>query len=246
MKNVKQLIEEKNKYLEKIQSLKKDIENFTKEKPVGLTNQQYKELRELKEKNETSYNDIKEALNKTFIKNLAELDTIKEEKEIYMMAHNVIDINIHHAFEAEYKEKIIAILNKYKGRKVGEKTKEKIREEIKALDTDVIQSVALRIEYKYICVYIKNTNIEIEIHKADNDNWLNDGAKEKINDLRVYGCDKYSYIENVIQFAKEKLGEKKTLEAFISEEMKTIREKIRQYNNFYSVNDNFKISEYRL
>ena len=246
MKNVKQLIEEKNKYLEKIQSLSKGIKNFTEEKPVGLTNQQYKELRELKEKNETSYNDIKEALNKTFIKNLAELNTIKEERKVYEMAHNVIDINIHHAFETQYKEKIIAILNKYKGRKVGEKTKEKIREEIKALDTDVIQSVALRIEYKYICVYIKNTNIEIEIHKADNDNWLNDGAKEKINDLRVYGCDKYSYIENVIQFAKEKLEEKKTLETFISKEMKTIREKIRQYNNFYSVNDNFKISEYRL
>ena len=82
MKNVKQLIEEKNKYLEKIQSLKKDIENFTKEKPVGLTNQQYRELRELKEKNETSYNDIKEALNKTFIKNLAELNTIKEERKV--------------------------------------------------------------------------------------------------------------------------------------------------------------------
>ena len=246
MKNVKQLIEEKNKYLEKIQSLSKGIKNFTEEKPVGLTNQQYKELRELKEKNETSYNDIKEALNKTFIKNLAELNTIKEERKVYEMAHNVIDINIHHAFETQYKGKIIEILNKYKGRKVGEKTKEKIREEIKALDTDVIQSVALRIEYKYICVYIKNTNIEIEIHKADNDNWLNDGAKEKINDLRVYGCDKYSYIENVIQFAKEKLEEKKTLETFISKEMKTIREKIRQYNNFYSVNDNFKISEYRL
>ena len=54
MKTVKQLIEEKNKYLEKIQSLRKEIENFTEEKPVGLTNQQYKELRELKKKNETS------------------------------------------------------------------------------------------------------------------------------------------------------------------------------------------------
>lgn len=244
MKNVKQLIEEKNKYLEKIQSLRKEIENFIKEKPVGLTSQQYKELRELKEKNETSYNDIKEALDKIIVKNLTELDTIKEEREIYMMAHNVIDINIHHAFEAEYKGKIIEILNKYKSRKVGEKTKEKIREEIKALDTDVIQSVVLRIKYDYICIYIKNTNIEIEVHKVDN--WLNDGNKEKINDLRVYGCDKYSYIENVIQFAKEKIEEKKTLEAFISEEMKVIREKIRNYNNFYSVNDNFKIDEYKL
>ena len=244
MKNVKQLIEEKNKYLEKIQSLKKDIKKFIEEKPVGLTSQQYKELRELKEKDETSYNDIKEALNKTFEKNIAELDVIKQEREIYEMAHNVIDINIHHAFEIQYKEKIITILNKYKGRKVGEKTKEKIREEIKALDTDVIQSVVFRIEYDYICVYIKNTNIEIEVHKVDN--WLNDGNKEKINDLRVYGCDKYSYIEDIIQFAKEKLQEKKTLETFISEEMKVIREKIKQYNKFYSTNDNFKISEYRL
>ena len=244
MKNVKQLIEEKNKYLEKIQSLSKEIENFTEEKPVGLTNQQYKELRELKKENETSYNDIKEALNKTFVKNLAELNTIKEERKVYEMAHNVIDINIHHAFETQYKEKIIEILNKYKSRKVGEKTKEKIREEIKALDTDVIQSVVLRVEYNYICVYIKNTNIEIEVHKVDN--WLNDGNKEKINDLRVYGCDKYSYIENVIQFAKEKLQEKKTLDTFISEEMKVIREKIKQYNNFYSNNDCFKIDEYKL
>ena len=244
MKTVKQLIEEKNNYLHKVQELRKEIENFTEEKPVGLTNQQYKELRELKEKNETSYNDIKETLNKIFVKNLAELDTIKEEKEIYIMAYNVIDINIHHAFETQYKEKIIAVLNKYKSRKVGEKTKEKIREEIKALDTDVIQSVVLRVEYNYICVYIKNTNIEIEVHKVDN--WLNDGNKEKINDLRVYGCDKYSYIENVIQFAKEKLQEKKTLETFISEEMKVIKEKIKQYNNFYSNNDCFKIDEYKL
>lgn len=244
MKNVKQLIEEKNSYLHKVQELRKEIENFTKEKPVGLTNQQYKELRELKEKNETSYNDIKGALNKTFEKNMAELDVIKQEREIYEMAHNVIDINIHHAFETQYKEKIIAILNKYKGRKVGEKTKEKIKEEIKALDTDVIQSVVLRIEYNYICVYIKNTNIEIEIHRVDN--WLNDGTKEKISDLRVYGCDKYSYIEDIIQFAKEKLQEKKTLETFISEEMKVIKEKIRVYNNFYSSNNNFKIDEYRL
>lgn len=244
MKNVKQLIEEKNKYLEKIQSLKKGIEKFIEEKPVGLTSQQYKELMELKKKNETSYNDIKEALDKIIVKNLTELDTIKEEREIYMMAHNVIDINIHHAFEVEYKGKIIEILNKYKSRKVGEKTKEKIREEIKALDTDVIQSVVFRIEYNYICVYIKNTNIEIEIHRVDN--WLNDGTKEKISDLRVYGCDKYSYIEDIIQFAKGKLEEKKALETFISEEMKVIREKIRNYNNFYSVNDNFKIDEYRL
>lgn len=244
MKNVKQLIEEKNSYLHKVQELGKEIEKFTDKKLVGLTNQQYKELRELKKRNETSYNEVKGALNKTFEKNIAELDVIKQERKVYEMAHNVIDINIHHTFETQYKEKIIAILNKYKGRKVGEKTKEKIREEIKALDTDVIQTVVFRIEYNYICVYIKNTNIEIEIHKVDN--WLNDGNKEKINDLRVYGCDKYSYIEDIIQFAKEKLQEKKTLETFISEEMKVIREKIKQYNNFYSVNDNFKINEYKL
>ena len=105
MKNVKQLIEEKNSYLHKVQELGKEIEKFTDKKLVGLTNQQYKELRELKEKNETSYNDIKEALNKTFIKNLAELNTIKEERKIYEMAYNVININIHHAFETQYKEK---------------------------------------------------------------------------------------------------------------------------------------------
>ena len=52
MKTVKQLIEEKNNYLHKVQELRKEIENFIKEKPVGLTSQQYKELRELKEKNE--------------------------------------------------------------------------------------------------------------------------------------------------------------------------------------------------
>lgn len=209
---------------------------------------QYKRLmHEGKEKQATSfYCNIKEITEK----NRLEKKELEKKKNIYQLAYEMIDINIMTAFETLHKEEILNILNKYVKKRIGQKTKEKIENELKAIDNNInrcyldINEGGLISENKITFFYSINFNIEITLNKDVLGNWLNEDG-EKIKDFYNFYTTNYKYIDNVISLATQKVEEKEKIEKETEEEIKKLKEKIRSFNNFYCKSEkSFIINEY--
>lgn len=249
MKNLNELLKEKALYSKKIREIQDGIRNFNK--PIRPDMEQMKQYKKLMHKDEQQaasfYCNIKEITEK----NRLEKKELEKQKNIYQLAYEMVDINIITAFENLHKKKILNILNKYVKKRVGEKTKEKIENELKTIDNN-IKSCYLDIKYDMftgkneIIFYLSNFDFEIKINFYEADNWLNENG-EPINDIYNYTTANYKYIDDILQLATQKEIEKERLQKEIENEIKAIREKIRSFNNFYCNNENsFKIDEYSI
>lgn len=249
MKNLNELLEEKALYSKKMQKLQDSIRNF--DKPICPNMEQMKEYKKLmREGNEQQaavfYTSIKEITEK----NRKEKKVLEKQKNIYQLAYEMVDINIMTAFETLHKKKILDILNKYVKKRIGQKTKEKIEEELKEIDENIKSC--------YLCInnglvwndnnvtffYGSNFNIKIELNKDIPGTWLNEDG-QKIENIYNFYTTNYKYIDNILQLATEKIEEKEKLEKEIEKELKELKEKIRNFNNFFCKSEkSFIINEY--
>lgn len=249
MKNLNELLQEKQKFTIGKDKANEKYYNFNK--PTHPDMEQMKEYKKLlREGNEQQAKEYYIGIKEITEKNRLEKKELEKKKNIYQLAYEMININIITAFENLHKEEILNVLNKYVKKRVGEKTKEKIENEIKALDEN-IKSCYLDIKYDMfgkneIILYYGNFDFEIKINFYEVDNWLNENG-EKINDICNYTTANYKYIDDILQLAKEKTEEKEKLEEETEKAIKKLKEKIRSFNNFYCYSENkFKIDEYSI
>ena len=247
MKTLQELLQEKEVYRNNIYSLDEKIKNF--DKPTTLSKEEFGNFRKLvkagqEEKAQNYYKEIKEVTDK----NKQELNKLKQQKNIYDLSYNIIDVNIITVFSNLYKKKIIEILNKFINKRIGEKTEIKIENELKEIDEN-INYIYLKYNSRftsdnYIYINFSNFNIEIEFNQIYNDSWLNEKG-ELIQDISNYITNTYSYIDNILQLATEKVEEKKQLEEETEKEVKRLKEKIENFNSFYCGKQEryFKIDE---
>lgn len=247
MKNLNELLEEKQGYYNIFLKLDNTIQEF--EKPVSLSCEEYKTYKAMMRegKEEEAQNYYKEIKAK-YAENEKELNNLEKQLDVYRLSNNLIDCNIIIVFTNLYKEKILNILNKYVKKRVGEKTKEKIENEIKALDENIISvyvGIGEYLHYNFIRIYYNKTRVKIEFSKINNDNWLNENG-EKIQDIDSYISNKYNYIDDIKELAIQKINDKKKIKKEVEEQIKQLKKKIREFNKFYCSNEEFKIDEYAL
>ena len=250
MKTLNELLAEKEGYYNNFLKLDATIQEFNK--PTTLNKEEFKQykamIREGKEEEANNYyTQIKEITDA----NKQELNELKRQKDVFKLAYNLIDVNIITVFSSLYKDKIINILNEFINKRVGEKTEIKIKNELKEIDENINY---IYIKYNgsfasdnYVYIYFSNFNIEIEFSKINSDSWLNEKG-ELIQDISNYITNTYSYIDNILQLATEKVEEKKQLEEETEKEIKRLKEKIENFNSFYCGKQEryFKIDEYNI
>ena len=195
-------LEEKNKAL----SGKLDYKELIKAKKSGDTNK-YRML-------ELQQDDI-----------IHQVDKNRKRIEVLEVCNSIEKNNYRYNFLTENIEKINAILNKYRNKRIGEKTKQKIKDEIKNISTDIRYVI---IEYKSITI---GFNINIKEITLYSQTWFND--EENINT----GCN-ITNVEynNIEEKAKELLEEKEQIENLKMELDKKIREfdrKVSYCNELY-------------
>ena len=189
----------------------------------------YEEIKELEEKNKAlsdklNYKELIKAkksgdMNKYRMLELQQDDIIhqvdknRKRIEVLEVCNSIEKNNYRYNFLTENIEKINAILNKYRNKRIGEKTKQKIKDEIKNISTDIRYVI---IEYKSITI---GFNINIKEITLYSQTWFND--EENIN----IGCN-ITNVEynNIEEKAKELLEEKEQIENLKMELDKKIRE----------------------
>lgn len=249
MKNLNELLQEKQKFAIEKDKANEKYYNFNK--PTHPDMEQMKQYKNLLHEDEQRAKEYYCKIKEVAEKNRLEKKELEKQKNIYQLAYEMVDINIITAFENLHKKKILDILNKYVKKRIGQKTKEKIENEIKKIDEN-IKSCYLDIKYDMftgkneIIFYYGNFDFEIKINFYKADNWLNENG-EPINDIYNYTTTNYKYIDDILQLATQKEIEKERLQKEIENEIKAIREKIRSFNNFYCNDENkFKIDEYSI
>ena len=201
----------------------------------------YEEIKELEEKNKAlsdklNYKELIKAkksgdMNKYRMLELQQDDIIhqvdknRKRIEVLEVCNSIEKNNYRYNFLTENIEKINAILNKYRNKRIGEKTKQKIKDEIKNISTDIRYVI---IEYKSITI---GFNINIKEITLYSQTWFND--EENIN----IGCN-ITNVEynNIEEKAKELLEEKEQIENLKMELDKKIREfdrKVSYCNELY-------------
>ena len=250
MKTLQELLQKKEEFYTKMLETSEKYYNF--DKPIRPNREQMEQYAKLmKEGNEQQATKYYTSIKRITEKNRLEKKELKKQRDIYKLAYEMIDINIMIAFETLHKKKFLNVLNKYVKKRIGEKTKKKIEEELKALDKNIkrcylsINSGLVgnnNIEFIYSDYYI-----EITLNKDVPGTWLNENGEE-IKDIYNYYTYNYKYIDNILQLATEKIKEKEKIEEEAGKEIKAIREKIRNFNNnFYCKNEKeFKIDEYSI
>lgn len=237
MKNLNELLQEKKLYLKKMEDVQNSIRNFNK--PTHPDMEQMMKYKKLMHEDEQQAKEYYIG-----IKEVAEKNRLEKQKNIYQLAYEMIDINIITAFETLHKKKILDILNKYVKKRVGEKTKEKIENELKAIDEN-IKNCYLNIRNDKLTFYCGNFDFSIKITFYRKDNWFN--KNKAINDICNYSTANYKYIDDILQLATQKVEEKEKLEKEIKKELEKLEEKIRNFNNFYCNSEKkFKIDEYSI
>ena len=248
MKTLNELLAEKEGYRKNIKLFDEKIQNF--DKPTTITNEefkQYKAMLKAGENEDAQSHYIK--LKAKYAKNEQELNELEKQLDVNRLSNNLINCNIIIVFSNLYKNKIIQILNKYVKKRVGEKTKDKIEEEIKALDKNINHVYINTGEYihnNYVYMSFSKFDLKIEFTKNIKDNWLNE-KKELINNIDNVENDNYSYIDNIKELAIQKINDKKKIKKEVEEQIEQLKKKVREFNNFYCKNEKeFKIDEYSI
>ena len=196
----------------------------------------YEEIKELEEKNKAlsgklDYKELIKAkksgdMNKYRMLELQQdniihqVDKNRKRIEVLEVCNSIEKNNYRYNFLAENIEKINVILNKYRNKRIGEKTYEKMKNEIKNISTD-IRYVIIDMEYWNITIGF-NVNIEEITLFAKDRNWFQgENEIELINKM-----EKIEY-DNIEKLAQELINEKNDLK----QKQVELNKKIREFNN---------------
>ena len=149
------------------------------------------------------------------------------ETELKILKHNAEIAFIH-----EYLPLVLDILNQYKGKRIGEKTEEKIRNTIKekyniGVSFNHSKDITL---YAYNYYALNRTNIEIcaKYNNEAKDYYRNFNAENKLNELSVDMFHvKDNYIEDIEAYIKDKKAKIKA----INEAIAVLKNSIDEYND---------------
>lgn len=222
MKSIKELT---NKLTKTLNTIKE-----TEEK-INTKEEEYKVFFDSVTKKDDTFllsSEIKEERNKKdlIIKNL------KNKLELLNIEQLAIKNNIQYTFAANNTSCIEGVLNKYSNRRIGEKTKEKIRLELinvlleKNKDIDNI-SLYIIIGSLYnnglnITICVDNIEFKIKYNIYSSENWFNDNKEGEIK-----LTNNYNYIDNIDLYAANLITQQEEIKA----EKENLRKKIRAFNN---------------
>lgn len=149
------------------------------------------------------------------------------ETEVKILKHNAEIAFIH-----EYLPLVLDILNQYKGKRIGEKTEEKIRNTIKekyniGVSFNHSKDITL---YAYNYYALNRTNIEIcaKYNNEAKDHYRNFNAENKLNELSV---DMFHIKDNYIEDIEAYIKDKKTKIKAINEAIAALKNSIDEYND---------------
>lgn len=174
----------------------------------------------------------KETLKEECEKKNYMVDNLKNKLELLNIEQLAIKNNIQYTFAANNTSCIEGVLNKYSNRRIGEKTKEKIRLELinvlleKNKDIDNI-SLYIIIGSLYnnglnITICVDNIEFKIKYNIYSSENWFNDNKEGEIK-----LTNNYNYIDNIDLYAANLITQQEEIKA----EKENLRKKIRAFNN---------------
>lgn len=173
--------------------LRNEIEKYTKkineieenQKKLDEINKKFKEITK-----NLSYEDLKKEEIKQKLDNLNEKEKeLINNIKLLEIEKNLISNNVVYLFIQKYNKGIIEILKKYENKNIGEKTSEKIEEEIKDYLTDL--------EVEYIYFRLNKNNYDSEYNLGDlTIKTKNIGIKYYFKKYRNYGREiEYNYYD---------------------------------------------------
>ena len=202
-------------YNESIKELEKKINELNKDIVSGIS------LIKLRKNNPVEYERISEK-NKTISERVKELE---EKINVYRICNDIEINNQTYYFIAENISAINKIINRYRKKRIGEKTYKKMIEEIKNISTD-IKTICIQSEYsKYIILRLNNGK-ELYLYPQSQEVWF--GSEEEImlfcNGIKFidYGYDIESYVEKLI----EEQDELRSQQEELKEKMSIFNDKI--------------------
>lgn len=225
MKSIKELTSELTKVLNTIKEIKEKI---------NLKEEEYKEFyNSITKKDslsliseETMYKINKEREKKNFI-----MDNLKNKLEILEIKKLALKNNIQYSFVENNTSCIEEILNKYVNKRIGEKTKDKIRLELINIlleKNKYIDNISLYIMIQPyndkidITIYFNSIQFEVIYNIRGSEKWFNDNKEGKIK-----LTNKYNYIDNVELYAEKLLNQQEE----IKQEKEKLEKKIMAFNN---------------
>lgn len=180
------------KYNEAIKELEEKINELNKDIVSGIS------LIKLRKNNPVEYERISEK-NKTILERVKELE---KKINVYRICNDIERNNQAYYFIAENISAINKIINRYRKKRIGEKTYKKMIEEIKNISTD-IKTICIQSEYsKYIIICLNNGK-ELYLYSQSQEVWF--GSEEEImlfcNGIKFidYGYDIETYAEKLIE-----------------------------------------------
>ena len=170
------------------------------------------------------------------------------EKEQTILEMKLQNNNCISVFIDQYYNSIIDTLRKYKDKRIGEKTKEKIANEIKELSSDIAfvhfyngynswdsKDYTLSIELKNETYTHSRVKINIKFWNYEK---LNSPYNIETNySIDINGCNKenYIYIDNTREQAEKILSSYNELKAFKEEKLKEINDRIDEHFKKYNL-----------
>lgn len=216
MKKFNELVEERNLISSNLQQINNKIEEKQKEFEAELD----------KHKNLTPKERRLEFLNNEIIKNIdteiAKLELEKDKLETFLKYSKH---NMYISISCSNIDKIIEIINKYEGKRAGEKTSEKLRNELNKIEEDLrfyIDERKIEIVHDKFFTY---SNKIVIYTKFDSPIIDNDNKYCKIENESLQICDDV-FIENFEEFYNQSQNELKEIENLEKE----LREKTKLYN----------------
>ena len=180
------------KYNEAIKELEEKINELNKDIVSGIS------LIKLRKNNLVEYERISEK-NKTILERVKELE---KKINVYRICNDIERNNQAYYFITENISAINKIINRYRKKRIGEKTYKKMIEEIKNISTD-IKTICIQSEYsKYIIIRLNNEK-ELYLYPQSQEVWF--GSEEEImlfcNGIKFidYGYDIETYAEKLIE-----------------------------------------------
>ena len=226
MKSIKELTSELTKVLNAIKE--------TEEK-IKLKEEEYRLFYDSITKKDNIFSvssEIKDKTKEECNKKDLTISSLKNKLELLNIKQLALKNNIQYTFAANNTSCIEEILNKYADKRIGEKTRDKIRLELintlleKNKDIDDI-SLYIVIGSLYnnglnITIYVNSMQFKVIYDIWSSENWFNDNKEGEIK-LN----NKYNYIDNIELYATNLLKQ----QAEIKQEKEKLKEKIKAFNN---------------
>ena len=226
MKSIKELTNDLTKKLNTIKEVKEKI---------NLKEEEYKVFFDSVTKKDGVFpvsSEIKDKIKEEREKKFFIIDNLKNKLELLNIEQLALKNNIQYDFAANNTSCIEGVLNKYVNRRIGEKTKEKIKLELINVllekNNDIIDNISLYIMIQPynnkidISIYINSIQFKIIYYILSGEKWFNDNKEGKIK-----LTNKYNYIDNIDLYAANLITQQKEIKA----EKEKLREKIGAFND---------------